>query len=1089
MRKVGKIYWLSILMALFVACVLFYGLNFQEESIDHIYSFSSNLNGKSEVLVSKDFNSSVNAFVLKFGKNKPNNIEYRYESNGNVSEPNHIEIDYDLGGNDVFSKIHFVGKMDKIWLHFEESKELKFDEIELYTYGNERTGIAFAGKFKDRVFASSNEPEIISRKEWGANETLRYYDENNPPPIVSKFVEADLEWIEEFADEIRIVKSVDIDPNSKKKLIWPLEYTENVEKVIIHHSAGRSPSCSEEEEFLKSIYRFHTVTRGWGDIGYNYVVGPCSGKIYEGRAGGFAVKGAHAGKFNAKTIGIMVMGNFENDEVRPIVIDTLVDLVKYLGEKYGFWPNGSSKIRGLNLPNVVGHKDVGNTSCPGGNLYSELSKVRTRASDGFVFPSKPYRTSGDYSDVVSPSRKESFSARPLMAGANQIFLQPGREEEVTIMFKNMGSRMWNDKTYIKVDGDSNGLTFNTKLGGSQIAKMKESTVAPMKVGTFKVKIRAGDGLRSKEYKFNFLPVINGIYKSTEGEYKFIVIILGDEKNTSRVDTSEEGIENIILDDLSDSSGLKMDEVKEAIQSTENLISKQQESPIFYKDVDTKNPFYSYIEDLKKSGIMSGQSGYFAPKRELTRGEFAKILVVSKGLTLKETKRSYADIAGTTFEKFIRTLQSNGVISGEKANFDPFRYITRAEVIKMVVNTFGLDGTTSYRYVDMRGNQFEEYVLKALANGIIRQNQFFHPNAPITREEVTKIIALAREKSGISKVVSKQGTSQSVSSVATKTESNKEETVSAIPERTNESMGPQVRLDLNFVDSYYEVTSDDLFAVYDNEKLLKGGLKAGEVVSVLRTSNGMQVNIAGEMIDRNGPIKFVPSNGKIMELKNQNRLGKTPAYNRYRGGIELRVDPDVTSKMYAVNILPLEEYLYGLAEEPGNEPPEKIKTVIVMARSYIEYYRKHGGKFPDRKVDLKSDGGTSQYYLGYDFEIRHEAVKKIVDLTRGEVITYNGEAIRAPYFSKSGGHTFTPGTEGNTWSAKSFPFALRGEDPWSCGKDLNYIKENGPVTCPSELRGHGVGLSAFGARKMAEDGKGYKEIIKYFLTGVEFQKIY
>lgn len=161
----------------------------------------------------------------------------------------------------------------------------------------------------------------------------------------------------------------------------------------------------------------------------------------------------------------------------------------------------------------------------------------------------------------------------------------------------------------------------------------------------------------------------------------------------------------------------------------------------------------------------------------------------------------------------------------------------------------------------------------------------------------------------------------------------------------------------------------------------------------------------------------------------------------------------------------------------------------MARSYMENYRQAGGKFPNRFVDLKSDGTTSQVYLGYDFEINNSVAPDNAKFTWGEVITYNGKVIRAPYFSKSGGHTITPGTEGNTWNPGPFPFALKVEDPWSCGKDLEYIEENGPVSCPEERRGHGVGVSAWGAGKMAEAGVGYKDILKYYLTGIEFTKLY
>ena len=41
---------------------------------------------------------------------------------------------------------------------------------------------------------------------------------------------------------------------------------------------------------VRAIYRYHAVDRGWGDIGYNYVV-DVNGNIFEGRVGGANVIG------------------------------------------------------------------------------------------------------------------------------------------------------------------------------------------------------------------------------------------------------------------------------------------------------------------------------------------------------------------------------------------------------------------------------------------------------------------------------------------------------------------------------------------------------------------------------------------------------------------------------------------------------------------------------------------------------------------------------------------------------------------------------------------------------------------------------
>ena len=46
---------------------------------------------------------------------------------------------------------------------------------------------------------------------------------------------------------------------------------------------------------------------GWADIGYNFLVGE-DGNAYEGR--GWDAQGAHAGKWNAVSLGIAFIGNY-----------------------------------------------------------------------------------------------------------------------------------------------------------------------------------------------------------------------------------------------------------------------------------------------------------------------------------------------------------------------------------------------------------------------------------------------------------------------------------------------------------------------------------------------------------------------------------------------------------------------------------------------------------------------------------------------------------------------------------------------------------------------------------------------------------
>jgi hypothetical protein len=90
--------------------------------------------------------------------------------------------------------------------------------------------------------------------------------------------------------------------------------------VIIHHSyrpvvAFDADGC---EKAMRDMQDFHQLTRGWNDIGYSFAV--CGdGRIYRGR--GYNVIGAHAPRYNDKSIGICLIGDWRSEIGAPIEIN------------------------------------------------------------------------------------------------------------------------------------------------------------------------------------------------------------------------------------------------------------------------------------------------------------------------------------------------------------------------------------------------------------------------------------------------------------------------------------------------------------------------------------------------------------------------------------------------------------------------------------------------------------------------------------------------------------------------------------------------------------------------------------------------
>ncbi|HOQ16068.1 MAG TPA: SpoIID/LytB domain-containing protein [Defluviitaleaceae bacterium] len=120
--------------------------------------------------------------------------------------------------------------------------------------------------------------------------------------------------------------------------------------------------------------------------------------------------------------------------------------------------------------------------------------------------------------------------------------------------------------------------------------------------------------------------------------------------------------------------------------------------------------------------------------------------------------------------------------------------------------------------------------------------------------------------------------------------------------------------------------------------------------------------------------------------------------QYRGKMEFgRYDG---KGITAVNVLPFEEYLYGVvpAEMPASWDIEALKAQAIVARNYaINCMGKHSAS----GYDL-CDGEHCQVYKGYTTET--ERSNRAVDETEGELLYYNNELVSTFYFSSSGGYT-------------------------------------------------------------------------------------
>lgn len=139
-----------------------------------------------------------------------------------------------------------------------------------------------------------------------------------------------------------------------------------IEKITIHHSGssitvtGQSATARR----IENIRRDHRNGKGWADIAYHLVVDR-AGRQWEARDLG--QQGAHAGDFelNRGNIGVMLLGDFEQQEPSIQQLESLDLLLQELLKTYG-----------LDREDVVGHRDLRATLCPGADLASWLNAWR-----------------------------------------------------------------------------------------------------------------------------------------------------------------------------------------------------------------------------------------------------------------------------------------------------------------------------------------------------------------------------------------------------------------------------------------------------------------------------------------------------------------------------------------------------------------------------------------------------------------------------------------------------------------------------------------------------------------------------------------
>ena len=193
-------------------------------------------------------------------------------------------------------------------------------------------------------------PRLITRAGWGCDESLRYSG----------------------GDEI-----------------WGREFS-RWRAVVPHHTATTNDYYDPAPE-VRSIYYYHAITQGWGDIGYHALIGN-NKEVYEGRHGrdgellSYDLMAGHVLQCNAGSFGFSFIGDFTYYYIPSGMLRAGQKVAAWVCAERDINPVGNISFERsdrsvYNGPAIAAHRnlqrpDLYPTACPGDTGYTQFPWFR-----------------------------------------------------------------------------------------------------------------------------------------------------------------------------------------------------------------------------------------------------------------------------------------------------------------------------------------------------------------------------------------------------------------------------------------------------------------------------------------------------------------------------------------------------------------------------------------------------------------------------------------------------------------------------------------------------------------------------------------
>lgn len=163
----------------------------------------------------------------------------------------------------------------------------------------------------------------------------------------------------------------------------------------------------------------------------------------------------------------------------------------------------------------------------------------------------------------------------------------------------------------------------------------------------------------------------------------------------------------------------------------------------FKDVSSNYWAKEDIDNLVSLGVITGyKDGTFKPEAPVSRLQAAVMIVRSLGLSTKNRPNpQLGDVKpGQYGYDVIATVVDEGIFSGSNGRFHPAAPLTREQMAKILVNAYRLTGEDEVRFRDISSSQWSRpYIGTLLANQVTQANEFFRPNERTTRAQFAAFV--------------------------------------------------------------------------------------------------------------------------------------------------------------------------------------------------------------------------------------------------------------------------------------------------------------------------------------------------------------